>query len=304
MFCPCSHVLLTCVGPLLAGETRFGTNFYMLESVQKCKEALATMLIDPAYQKWVSDNPKYKDQANAVRHCILLVVCQGWLPGPARFLASAPTRVTRQRLQEYSLPSRVVPNSFSPLPLFALAHPVQIKRTLMDGGLAHRMDVLLKATTPFIELLRLADSPAATASKIQMRCSALLTHLEEGDHGLTPKQANEFITIFKDRWAMLHSPLYEAAMCLDPEYWDNDVAAGQEGLVTMVSKLLPPEEQQQAIEEYMKFRAKDAIFSQPLVQRAAKTVPAHKWWTSWGNHLPAIQKVAVKVRLVLWCCWF
>lgn len=59
-------IATTCVFPS-TGETRFGTNFYMLERMEKVKTELELTVTDREWTAWLNNNQKYQGTAKEVR---------------------------------------------------------------------------------------------------------------------------------------------------------------------------------------------------------------------------------------------
>jgi len=45
----------------------------------------------------------------------------------------------------------------------------------------------------------------------------------------------------------------------------------------------------------LQFRGNIGLFCREMVKTAAKTMPAHTWWSTFGGGVPELQNVAVKV---------
>lgn len=108
--------------------------------------------------------------------------------------------------------------------------------------------------------------------------------------------------IWESRWEQMHSPVHGAAYCLDPQFWEDDglVTGGGdacvEDLFTMIDKMLPDEEDQQAARlSYSSFRTKEKQFGRPSAVKDAPCMPAHQWWELYGQAHPQLQKVAVRL---------
>jgi hypothetical protein len=100
----------------------------------------------------------------------------------------------------------------------------------------------------------------------------------------------------------MHSVLHGAGYCLDPQHWDDTGLTGAskdecyDNLMTVIEKLLPDEEDQQAARSSCSsFRAKERQFGRPSAAKDAGSMPAHQWWDMYGSAHPQLQKVALKV---------
>lgn len=99
---------------------------------------------------------------------------------------------------------------------------------------------------------------------------------------------------------MLHSDLHSAGFVLDPEYREflqHENEEAMSGFHSMIERvhINDVESQVKAIEQHAVYRAGQGLFARPLAMAAAKTMPAHRWWLSFGAHVPELQKVAVRV---------
>ncbi|ESN90190.1 hypothetical protein HELRODRAFT_182681, partial [Helobdella robusta] len=49
------------------------------------------------------------------------------------------------------------------------------------------------------------------------------------------------------------------------------------------------------VQQHSVYRARQGVFGRPMAIAAAKTMPGHKWWMSFGAQTPELQKIAVRV---------
>ena len=158
---------------------------------------------------------------------------------------------------------------------------------------------LISLCEPVISLLRLVDGHMPCSGKVYWKMFELCQKIEMSNlSSARRKQVHQFAM---ERWKMLHSDLHAAGFVLDPEYREylqhenEEVIAGF--LHAMLEKIYRNDVQAQvkAIEQHVIYRAGQGLFSRPLALAAAMTMPAHRWWMSFGAHVPELQKVAIRV---------
>jgi len=68
------------------------------------------------------------------------------------------------------------------------------------------------------------------------------------------------------------------------------------GFCNILEKFYPDsvEKQSLALEQLTQFRGNIGLFCREM-KTAAKTMPAHTWWSTFGGGVPELQNVAVKV---------
>lgn len=69
------------------------------------------------------------------------------------------------------------------------------------------------------------------------------------------------------------------------------------GFCNILEKFYPDsvDKQSQALQQLTQFRGSTGIFGRKMVKTAAKRMPAHTWWSTFGGEIPELQNVAVKV---------
>lgn len=69
------------------------------------------------------------------------------------------------------------------------------------------------------------------------------------------------------------------------------------GFCNILEKFYPEcvQKQSQALQQLAQFRDSVGIFGRDMVKTAAKGMPAHTWWTTFGGVIPELQHVAVQV---------
>lgn len=150
-----------------------------------------------------------------------------------------------------------------------------------------------------MSLLRLADGNAPCTGKIYYRMSKCLEHVRSDKHNLDPDLQEQVEDIISRRWDYLHSPIHGAAYCLDPEFWDDagNNAECKGNLLTIINKLLPTaEEQQAARQQFAMYKSKEELFAvEGAAVQDAATMPAHQWWDMYGSGCKELKQVAVAV---------
>lgn len=123
-----------------------------------------------------------------------------------------------------------------------------------------------------------------------------------GDLGLPAAVETAVKQLWEQRWSFMDSPIHGAAYCLDPEFLGdaglemrNSGDACVSDFRTMLRKLLPAHEAQNARLSYAAFRAKEGEFGCADAVADADSMPAHQWWDMYGGAHPELQKVAVKL---------
>jgi len=53
--------------------------------------------------------------------------------------------------------------------------------------------------------------------------------------------------------------------------------------------------QVKVIQQHSAYRAGQGVFGRPMAIAAAKDMPSHRWWMSFGSQTPELQNIAVKV---------
>jgi hypothetical protein len=70
-----------------------------------------------------------------------------------------------------------------------------------------------------------------------------------------------------------------------------------DGLMNVIGKLHSDDinKQVKAMDQHANFRLEQGVWARSLVQAAAKTMPAYKWWIQFGGCAPELQHVAIRV---------
>ena len=172
---------------------------------------------------------------------------------------------------------------------------------ILDESWWQKVQTNIAICSPVVSLLRLVDESRPVVGKVYFKMYKLGEELKglELEH-IDEQQIQELKEMFDSRWKMVHTDLHAAGFILDPEY--NSPQYSQEtnaevmdGFINVVEKMLNADDQIHAMNQLATFRSREGIFARPLVQAAAKTMPAHKWWSQFGDGVPALKKVAVRV---------
>ena len=102
--------------------------------------------------------------------------------------------------------------------------------------------------------------------------------------------------LIKERWEMLHTDLLSVGFVLDPEYrlfLQHENEEVMSGFHAIHKDDL--QSQVKAIEQHATYRAGHGLFSRPIAAAAAKQMPPFRWRLTFGEHVPELQKVAVRV---------
>jgi hypothetical protein len=91
-----------------------------------------------------------------------------------------------------------------------------------------------------------------------------------------------------------------AGYVLDTEYLlidTTDATEQMDGLMNVIEKLHSDDinKQVKAMDQHANIRLKQGVWACSLVQAAAKTMPAYKWWMQFGGSAPELQHLAIRV---------
>ncbi|XP_059290030.1 uncharacterized protein LOC132043564 [Lycium ferocissimum] len=109
--------------------------------------------------------------------------------------------------------------------------------------------------------------------------------------------------IIDKRWSdQLHRPLHAAGHILNPGlYYKNAAAETLDGevwddYISCLEKLVPDHNLRDKMSvELGKYRQADGTFGKESAIRARDRLSPVEWWMQYGNHVPALQKFAIKV---------
>jgi hypothetical protein len=230
-----SHASLELLKP---GDTRFATNFIMLQRLQQCKDELQETVVSKEYKQWIS-KPKYKAAGAMISDVILS-------------------------------------NTF-------WDHVAQV----------------VSLCIPIVDVLRLADGQAPCTGKIYWKMFQAHKSIAE-TVTLSADGKAQLADLVMKRWTMLHTDLHAAGFVLDPEFQHFLQHENEEvinGFHAMVERVFPGdvESQVKAVAQHSSYRAGHGLYGRAMATAAAKTIPAHRWWTAFGSGTPELQLVATRV---------
>lgn len=174
----------------------------------------------------------------------------------------------------------------------------RITDTVLNNDFWQSVSQAVALCEPIVALLRLVDGNASCTGKIYWRMFKLCQTIEQSD--LPTARRKQIHQLAMDRWKMLHTELHAAGFVLDPEYREFLQHENEEvitGFHSVIEKVYQGDvaAQVKAIQQHTTYRAGLGLFARPMAAAAAKEMPAHTWWLSFGSHVPELQKVAVRV---------
>lgn len=181
---------------------------------------------------------------------------------------------------------------------------LEISERVMDEAWWENVKTVVKICEPVVSLLRLMDAGGASPAvgKVYFRMFSVLQHIDGMTAELLEVDRQTMKTFINDRWKMLHTDIHSAGFVLDPEYNFAGYSQGineevMSGFCNIIEKLFhdSAEKQTLALQQLTKFRDSTGIFSRECVKVAAKQIPAHTWWSTFGGGAPELQQIAVKV---------
>ena len=178
----------------------------------------------------------------------------------------------------------------------------EIGQTITDAVLSNEFwkaaSQIVSLCEPIVTLLRLVDGNIPCTGKIYWRMFKLCQNIEQSDLSTTRQKQIHQLTM--GRWKMMHTELHAAGFVLDPEYKEflqhenEEVMSGFRAMIEKIHQNNVPA-QVKAVQQHATYRAGQGLFARPMAMAAAKDMPAHRWWLSFGSHVPELQKVAVRV---------
>ena len=148
-----------------------------------------------------------------------------------------------------------------------------------------------------------ASGTKPAVGKVYFKMYSLLQHIDGmAADDISEVDREQLKTFVNNRWQMLHTDMHSAGFVLDPEY--NFAGYSQStneevmsGFCNIIEKLYSNNVEKQAtvLQQLTKFRDSTGIFSRETVKVAAKQMPAHSWWATFGGGVPELQNIAVKV---------
>jgi hypothetical protein len=201
---------------------------------------------------------------------------------------------------------------------------VNVKRIIMDDdGFWSEVVRILQVSVPLIKLLRMCDNQSKEVmGKVYHVMFQAGENLKDLQH--TVPWAAQAAIYVANRWEYLHGRMHAAGYALDPEFLYHgdggplDEACTQ-GLMEVVERLSLRAIIQQAVSptvaarelttasaqvqahaakcmtQFATFRAREGVFTMPMVVRCAHEMPPSHWWATFGGQLPQLQAVACSV---------
>lgn len=230
-----SHASLELLKP---GETRFATNFIMLQRLMQCRDELQETVVSKEYKQWVS-KPKYVKVGS------------------------------------------------------------ELSTVILSEAFWDKVKKVVNLCIPIVEVLRLADGQIPCTGKIYWKMFQAHNSIAESVD-LPEEDRVQLASLVMKRWTMLHTDLHAAGFVLDPEFQHFLQHENEEvinGFHAMIERVFPDdvESQVKAIEQHSSYTAGHGLFGRPMALAAAKTMPAHRWWSSFGSGTPELQLVATRV---------
>ena len=176
---------------------------------------------------------------------------------------------------------------------------LELSTVILSQAFWDKVKKVVDLCIPIVEVLRLADGQVPCTGKIYWkRFQAHRSIAESVD--LPEEDKDRLASLVMKRWTMLHTYLHAAGFVLDPEFQQFLQHENEEvinGFHAMIERVFPDdvESQVKVIEQHSGYRAGHGLFGRPMALAAAKTMPAHRWWSSFGSGTPELQLVATRI---------
>jgi hypothetical protein len=156
---------------------------------------------------------------------------------------------------------------------------------------------IVQLSAPIVKVLRLADTPAPTSSKIYAAFERCKQGIEALD--VIPAKKAHVLAVLAARRDFVLSDLHKAAYAVDPEFRvDNPWAIPEvaQAFIRVVQKLVPDADERVAIvQQHAVFRSGAGLFGSDLVQDTARKLPTWQWWDTWSSETPELSRLAMKL---------
>lgn len=247
---------------LMPGETRFGTQFLMLERVLKNKDGLLEFARSDKFADYISKLTAAERVAAKEVKKILL-------------------EVEADSDDEDAMPSVWERAAF----LKAVLEPIfsLLRRTDSTVPLMGKVYWAVYELGEKLEALFKAGSKWAKFEYFKQQEEAILAM-----HG--------------QRWVYLHCDYHSAGYALDPNFITHDVNAINNGEVLLglqntVKRIFHGDSQsyKSAMKQYGEWREQRGVFADPAVMELAEGMAAHEWWHMYAGAFPELRKVACRV---------
>lgn len=173
-----------------------------------------------------------------------------------------------------------------------------LSETILRGSFWDNAQQVSDICSPIVSLLRMTDGSLPTVGKIYWKMFKIDNDVQQSNMSAVNK--TEIRALIAKRWAMLHTDLHAAGFVLDPEYQSFLQHENEEvmnGFHNVVERIHSGDvaSQVKAIQQHAVYRSGQGLFSRPMAVAAAKEMSGHRWWLSFGAHVPELQKVAIRV---------
>ncbi|XP_061336622.1 uncharacterized protein LOC133283732 [Gastrolobium bilobum] len=175
-----------------------------------------------------------------------------------------------------------------------------IENTVMDKHFWKRVEICLIGALPLIEVLRLVDSDDAAMGSIYEAMDRSKEKIEE-DFKKKPSFYQPIWDVIDARWErQLHRPLHAAGYYLNPKqhYYptfkvDYEVKVGlYDCIKRMVGDIVVERKIDEQLEE---FKYRRGLFGSTFARDGVETKSPAAWWESYGDGVPELQKLAIRV---------
>ncbi|KAL3160534.1 hypothetical protein ABBQ32_14131 [Trebouxia sp. C0010 RCD-2024] len=179
-----------------------------------------------------------------------------------------------------------------------------LKKAVLNSALWTALARFCMLLKPLVRLTRLVDSNMPTMSKVYAECCIIEKHIAAS---VLPEEVKtEVVSIFRERWDKMHSPLHSVGYMLEPQFQGTDFGTEvRTDFRETMKKLLPNSKDfKTAMAEYTKYSNREGVFGDPdimsLTQEDSEhTVPTYQWWHDHGYETPTLARVAKRVTAMI-----
>ncbi|CAH9086040.1 unnamed protein product [Cuscuta europaea] len=158
----------------------------------------------------------------------------------------------------------------------------------------------IKTSRPLVEVLRIVDGDEPAMGFIYGAMDSAKEKIAE-NFGNQYSTYSEIWKIIDEKWEhQLHRDLHAAAYYLNPRFkWEDDFSTHVEvkkGLYACMERLISDSSDfNQADAQMDEYRYKRGLFGMRAAQNSYKTRPPVEWWDQFGDHIPELRAIAVKI---------